>query len=103
MPKTQTKYQKSWESDPEFKDWIAASTKPDGLTRAFCRWCASDFSIAHGGKKDVTSHMNCKKHQDILKSRSTTRPTIECMGEIFCNFSIIRMNFLLIDLIFSSK
>lgn len=39
-----------------------------GNTCARCTLCSSDFSIAHGGRNDVTTHVKGKHHKDIAMS-----------------------------------
>ncbi len=44
-----------------------------GNTFAHCSLCLSDFSIAHGGKHDVTTHINSKKHKRYALAVSSSR------------------------------
>lgn len=67
-----TKYSNQWESDPRFENWLQSSQKEE--TKAKCKWCNCEFSIAHKGKRDVETHMDSKKHKDIVKNRLTTKP-----------------------------
>ena len=34
----------------------------------------SDFGVSHGGRSDVTSHINSKTHKEAVKSSSNSRP-----------------------------
>lgn len=34
-----------------------------------CNTCGGDFSIAHGGKNDITRHIQSMKHSDVVKAR----------------------------------
>ena len=44
-----------------------------GETFSRCTLCSSDFNISHGGKNDVTAHVNTTKHKDMLKA-SKSKP-----------------------------
>ena len=69
MPPTVTKYSVLWESEIQFRGWLRKSDKPDGATRAKCIWCNSDFSVASGGKYDVTRHMKSESHKKIAVNK----------------------------------
>ena len=43
----------------------------DGFAR--CLFCSSDFSITHGGKNDVTSHIKTKRHIEMDKAASASK------------------------------
>lgn len=81
MPKQGTKYSKTWEKLPEFKEWLV-SVESDN-SKAKCLWCNYEFSISHGGKNDVTSHSKRKQHMDIQSTKITTPPVREFFG-IYC-------------------
>lgn len=50
---------------------ICKSSK--GNTYAHCSFCISDFSISHGGRNDVTTHVGGKHHQQAVKSSSSSK------------------------------
>ena len=49
-----------------------------GDTFARCNLCLSDFSIAHGGKNDVTTHINGKQHK-LNASAASSSGTVSSM------------------------
>lgn len=81
MASKNTKYSVVWESDPLFRGWLARSNRTDGATRARCIWCSSDFSVAHGGKNDVTKHMRSDQHKKIVTARAAQKPCTEYRGK----------------------
>ena len=44
-----------------------------GNTYAQCSFCSSDFSISHGGRNDVTTHVGGKHHQEAIRASSSSR------------------------------
>ena len=44
-----------------------------GNTFARCTLCCSDFNISHGGRNDVTTHINGKKHKALAADASATQ------------------------------
>ena len=44
-----------------------------GDTFAHCSLCGSDFSITHGGKNDVTTHVKGKKHKQAAGAASSSQ------------------------------
>jgi hypothetical protein len=39
---------------------------------AFCSICSVDFSVAHGGRNDVSKHVKGKKHEErVLASKNS--------------------------------
>ena len=58
-----TEYRHQW-------PFIIQSKK--GPFHAFCRYCASDFTISHGGRNDVGQHIKTKAHE---KNTTTVRAT----------------------------
>ncbi len=51
---------------------------------AWCTLCCCDFNISHGGRNDVTTHVNGKKHRELAAAASSTqsvtsffRPAVE--------------------------
>lgn len=65
-PKKKTKYaekyHKEWESEPEFKGWLKASSK--GQTFGFCDVCHVHISVV-AGKMEVRRHSTTKKHKEM--------------------------------------
>ena len=47
------------------KDNITPALK--GEYFAHCSICKSDFSIAHSGQYDISTHKKAKKHSDFIK------------------------------------
>ena len=43
------------------------------MTFAHCSLCGSDFSVSHGGKNDVTSHVSGKHHKEAFKASSSSQ------------------------------
>lgn len=80
-----TKYSKTWEIIPDFKNWLSQGPHDK---KARCSWCNSVFSISHGGKNDVIKHKNTRNHQELKKLKLTTKPAIQCFG--MCVFYILR-------------
>lgn len=78
MPKQSTKYSKGWEQTPEFKDWLAPVSS--NQSKAKCLWCNSEFSVANGGKSDVTGHSKSKKHLEIVSTKINTPPARQIFG-----------------------
>ena len=68
-PKQQCHFDTAWTQ--EFRG-IKRSSK--GNTFACCIFSNSDFSISHGGRNDVTAHVNGKRHKDIIQSSSSSKP-----------------------------
>lgn len=58
--------------------------------------CSSDFSVSHGGKNDVTTHVKGKHHRDMAKATSTSqsvasffRPQVlKCVNEAELRWSL---------------
>lgn len=44
-----------------------------GDTFAHCSLCSSDFSVSHGDRNDVTTHVKGKHHREIGKAASVTQ------------------------------
>ena len=44
-----------------------------GDTYAHCSLCCSDFSISHGGKNDVTTHVKGKHHKEAASAASSSQ------------------------------
>lgn len=40
---------------------------------AHCSFCSSDFSVSHGGRNDVTTHIKGKRHKEMGKAASTSQ------------------------------
>lgn len=81
MPSKETKYSVFWENDPMFRGWLTASKRPDGATRAKCKWCDSDFSIGHSGKSDLIKHMKSVKHKDFAKAKVEAKSCSDIFGK----------------------
>lgn len=80
MPKA-TKYNKNLENLSHCKGWLSALKLKDGTLsteRAKCSWCDTDFSITHGGMRDVNKHANRNMHKEFVNAKLTTKPAIEC-------------------------
>ena len=41
---------------------------------ARCTLCAIDFSVSHGGRNDVTSHLKSKRHNDMSMAMASSTP-----------------------------
>lgn len=59
-----------------------------GSSFAFCLDCGLDFSIAHGGKNDISSHVKSKRHQASAKCHEENKK----INSLFVptDFSVIR-------------
>lgn len=61
MPSQNTKYNTDWEK--EFK-WLTKSKKSkDAEQYAYCKLCAKEIKISHGGKFDLTEHAKSTVHK----------------------------------------
>uniref|UniRef100_A0A8C2HJN4 HAT C-terminal dimerisation domain-containing protein n=1 Tax=Cyprinus carpio TaxID=7962 RepID=A0A8C2HJN4_CYPCA len=49
-----------------------------------CDICGARFSIAHGGRADITQHMHTKKHMDAAKSKCATPSVSEFFVKQSC-------------------
>lgn len=92
MPNRETKYSVVWESEPIFRGWLTASSRPDSATRAFCKWCASDFSVGHSGRSDVMKHMKSTKHKDFEKAKVEAKSCADIFGEVFQSSFVVQNN-----------
>lgn len=54
-------------------NYLAITNCLTGDTYARCTLCLSDFSVSHGGRNDVTTHVNGKHHKGLAVDASTTR------------------------------
>ena len=54
-----------------------------GSLYARCTLCATDFSVIHGGRNDVTSHLKSKRHINMSKIVQSTTP----ITSLFCQSS----------------
>lgn len=71
------------------RGWLKRSNKKDVETRAHCIWCNADFSVANGGKRDVTKHMNTDQHQRNAKAKVGQKSVLEFSGKKYLmNFQI---------------
>lgn len=82
MPKQETTYSNAWENDDRYKHWVTESNSKDKVHRAKCKWCTTDFSIAHGGTNDLDKHASTIKHKGFQDARLTV-PSVK---SIFCEF-----------------
>uniref|UniRef100_H3A0E1 DUF4371 domain-containing protein n=1 Tax=Latimeria chalumnae TaxID=7897 RepID=H3A0E1_LATCH len=67
-----------WEQERQSKAEGRSFVKPSrkGNKHAFCKYCACDFSISHGGIHDVKVHLKTAKHQpnaELNRSLSSSR------------------------------
>ena len=44
-----------------------------GNTFVRCVICSSDFTISHGGRHDAVTHVNGKRHKEMVKAASSSR------------------------------
>lgn len=51
------------------KKWPYIIVSKKGCQFAFCKLCRSDICIGHGGRNDISRHVESRKHKDILSSR----------------------------------
>ena len=51
-----------------------------GDTFARCTLCLSDFSVSHGGRNDVTTHVNGKRHKEATSAASTSSAVTSFLG-----------------------
>ena len=68
-PKRQCHLDTSWTK--EFRDIERSS---NGEMVAYCVLCNSDFSVSHGGRNDITVHVNGKRHKGMAQSSSSSKP-----------------------------
>ena len=47
---------------------------------AHCSLCSSDFSVSHGGKNDVTTHVKGKRHRDMAMAASISQSVRSFFG-----------------------
>lgn len=81
MPSNVTKYSKAWEKLPECQGWLSLLVSKDDKERAQCSWCNSNFSITHGGLKDVKTHSKSKKHQQYAQAKVGTKSVDAFIGK----------------------
>lgn len=67
-PKRDCHFDKAWIQ--EFQG-IGVSSKGAGYAR--CTLCCSDFTINHGGRNDVTTHVKGKHHKEMATASSSSR------------------------------
>uniref|UniRef100_A0A1X7VIF7 DUF4371 domain-containing protein n=1 Tax=Amphimedon queenslandica TaxID=400682 RepID=A0A1X7VIF7_AMPQE len=58
------------------KNWVK---ELHGNTYARCTLCCSNFSISHGGRNDVTTHVHGKHNMEMAKAASSSR----CISSMF--------------------
>lgn len=71
MADKKTKFNQKWLHIPEFS-WVAEV--PNQSNNAHCQICNTTFSLSNMGKQALTSHMNGKKHGNIIKDRNSCQP-----------------------------
>ena len=49
--------------------------------KVICRICNSKFSITHGGKNDIVSHLKTKKHQNAVTLANSSKQIQESMKQ----------------------
>ncbi len=47
-----------------------------GESYARCTFCCSDFSVAHGGKTDVVTHISTKRHKEARKAIAASKSVL---------------------------
>lgn len=71
MPSQNTKYSSDWES--EFK-WLTKSSKSNEAEYyGYCKVCAKDIKISHGGKYDLMEHAKSTAHKQKSNAGSGCR------------------------------
>lgn len=63
------KYNKKWERDPKLKGWIAPVARD--CYKAHCKVCKKELVA---GLSELKKHLQSKKHQELTKAVSTTKP-----------------------------
>ncbi len=63
------KYNKKWERDLQLKGWIAPV--PKDCYKASCKTCKKELAA---GLSELKKHLQSKKHQELSKAITTTRP-----------------------------
>ena len=59
MSKRACRYNVSWESIPEYKEWLGPDPKDSAAAR--CKVCRKTFNIANMGEAALKSHMKPSK------------------------------------------
>ena len=60
-PPKKTKYKSKFQSEWE-KEFAGITTYSQDCHRAYCRYCQTNFSVAHGGRHDVVKHVGTPTH-----------------------------------------
>lgn len=66
--------------------FIVASKKDNFSAR--CTACACDFSISHGGAKDISLHISRQKHQNFVQATKNVSPLASFWQKT--DYSVIR-------------
>ena len=59
--------------DSWMKEFQGIHRSSKGINYARCNLCSSDFSISHGGRHDVTTHVNGKHHKEMTRAVSASK------------------------------
>jgi len=67
MPKLRRKcvFNENLQKEYEF---LKICVKPGSIDKIECIKCGAIFSIEHGGKSDITQHINTKRHKLAVES-----------------------------------
>jgi hypothetical protein len=84
MPKRECFFTNELEQEFPF---IRKKSKVDKCSDVICSLCNSSFSVSHGGKSDITSHIKTKKHQAILLAKSTSVPITSSLKSLVASDS----------------
>ena len=70
--KYKSKFQAEWE-----KEFVGINVYSQDQHRAFCNYCDTNFSVAHGGRHDVVKHVGTPSHSraydDAIRSGRQAR------------------------------
>ena len=64
------RFQSNWLEKEEYKEWLLKD--PTNIHNARCGICRKTFSIANMGKHGLKSHSVGKKHEQAIKTRSSS-------------------------------
>lgn len=73
-----TFYNKGWEKDEEYKDWLRQ--KDADNTSARCLWCTKTFSVKFEGVGAVKAHFKSKTHQNSALSQKSSQKIKEFLN-----------------------
>ena len=60
-PSKKTKYKSKFQPEWE-KEFAGITAYSQDCHRAYCRYCQTNFSVAHGGRHDVVKHVGTPTH-----------------------------------------